>query len=187
MDADDIHATTVSHHPNADVHTYDEGDTIVVPSIDHITTDQMPVDHTFESVHEERSISTPPTPNIDHDMDGMTMEIEPPITNQQKKCTRNQVIPSTPIAKRLRKKKPINYLFLHQGGRTAQLFSQRVQRLKRKIKKQSRMKVNDMFRKTVGIIMANIEAAQKHDQVSVEEGIMRYGELTVLYCNYILF
>ena len=111
------------------------------------------------------------------------MDIEDSNPDQHKKRTRSQpareTTTATPIAKRLRKKQPINYRFLHQCGCTSHQFSQRVQHLKRKAKKRFRLKVNDIFRKTIGIIIANIKAAQKHDQVSVEEDIKRYGELAV--------
>ena len=49
------------------------------------------------------------------------------------------------------------------------------------IKKHKKLKIkkNDMFRKVLGMVMTQIARESKHAQVSVKEGIKRYGERAV--------
>ena len=47
------------------------------------------------------------------------------------------------------------------------------------MKKRFRVKVRDMFRRVMAITMAHISSATKHDQVSVEEGIRRFGDKAI--------
>ena len=54
-----------------------------------------------------------------------------------------------------------------------------MKKLKGKIKRRFKIKVKDMFRKVMSITMTHIAAASKHDQVSVEEGIRRFGNKAV--------
>ena len=48
-----------------------------------------------------------------------------------------------------------------------------------KSQKKIRVKKDDMFRKVLGVIMTQIARESKHAQVSVKEGIKRYGERAV--------
>lgn len=112
------------------------------------------------------------------DMEDMTMDTEAIIPTESE--------PNTDIGERkrshapsrmeLRKRVKVDCKQLHRRGKAAQQLTQRVKKLKRRLKKRFRLRVNDMFRKVIGITIANIKAAQKHEQINVEEGIRRHGE-----------
>ena len=78
---------------------------------------------------------------------------------------------------RLKPRQRVDYKAFHTKG--ARMLAQKVKKIKGKIKRRFKIKVKDMFRKVMAITMAQISAASKHDQVSVEEGIRRYGNKAV--------
>ena len=69
----------------------------------------------------------------------------------------------------LRPRTRINYKAFHTKG--ARQLAQKVKKAKKKVKRRYKIKVKDMFRRVMGIVMSHINAVSKHEQVSVEEGI----------------
>ena len=54
----------------------------------------------------------------------------------------------------------------------------KVKRIDKHLKKK-RIIIKDMFKKVAAVTMAHIKSAAKHEQVSMREGIWRYGELAI--------
>ena len=77
----------------------------------------------------------------------------------------------------LRPRTRINYKAFHTKG--ARQLAQKVKKAKKKVKRRYKIKVKDMFRRVMGIVMSHINAASKHEQVSVEEGIKRFGNKAI--------
>jgi len=79
----------------------------------------------------------------------------------------------------------MDYAALHRRGRAnfqikgAKIFMQRAKKIARKIGKKTNVVVKDMFKKIVSITMAHIKSASKHEQVSMKEGIKRYGQAAI--------
>jgi len=79
----------------------------------------------------------------------------------------------------------VDYSTLHRRGRAnfqikgAKLFMQKAKKIKKRLKKSTNVVVRDMFKKVVSITMAHIKSASKHEQVSMKEGIKRYGQAAI--------
>ena len=81
---------------------------------------------------------------------------------------------------RLRPRRRLDYQALHtRGVRQLAQKVKKVKKVKKKLKRRYKLKVRDMFRKVVSITMSQIKAASKHEQVSVEGGIRRFGNKAV--------
>jgi len=79
---------------------------------------------------------------------------------------------------RLRLQERINYKELHSKGRRTQMI-QIHRKVARKLKKRYKVSVNDTFRRVLAVIMATVQTAAKHEQISMKEGIKRFGEQAI--------
>ena len=78
---------------------------------------------------------------------------------------------------RLRPRRRLDYQALDTKG--ARQLAQKVKKIKKKLKRRYKLKVRDLFRKAMSITMSQIKAASKYEQVSVEEGLRRFGNKAV--------
>jgi len=85
----------------------------------------------------------------------------------------------------LRQRNRIDYATLHNRGTShmqvkgAKQFQKKIKRICKELKRKHHIIIKDMFRKVVAVTMAQIKSASKHEQVSMREGIRRYGELAI--------
>ena len=84
----------------------------------------------------------------------------------------------------LRRGRRVDYASLHRTGTShmqingAKQFMKKVKRIDKELRKK-RIVIKDMFKKVATVTMAHIKAASKHEQVSMKEGIRRYGESAI--------
>ena len=78
---------------------------------------------------------------------------------------------------RLRERQNIDYAVFNRKG--VKQFLQKAKTNAKKTGKKYKVKVRDMFRKVVALTMTQIKSAAKHEQVSVKEGIKRFGDKAI--------
>jgi len=84
----------------------------------------------------------------------------------------------------LRRGRRVDYASLHRTGvshmqvKGAKQFMKKVKRIDRQLRKK-KIIIKDMFKKVAAVTMAHIKSAAKHEQVSMREGIRRYGESAI--------
>ena len=100
---------------------------------------------------------------VDADTDTTTTEPEPPT--------------QPPLRRSARLQERIQSRSMHINA--ARQLKHNVRQVNRTLKRKCKVTIKDMFIKVVAKTMAHIEAARKHDQVSVEEGSRRYGQAAI--------
>ena len=100
---------------------------------------------------------------VDADTDTTTTEPQPPT--------------QPPLRRSVRLQERIQSRSMHINA--ARQLKHNVRQVNRALKRKCKVTIIDMFCKVVAKTMAQIEAARKHDQVSVEECIKRYGQAAI--------
>ena len=77
----------------------------------------------------------------------------------------------------LRNRENVDYALFDKKG--VKQLMQKVKKVTKKVGKKYKVKVRDMVRKVVALTMTQIKSAAKHEQVSVKEGIRRFGDKAV--------
>ena len=139
---EDTNETIIQHN---DEET-DYGETIMDEAAN--TNEELGSDIPNNNV-DERSENTNTDDRIENAIVEANLPKENEDTGEQRRIQRNRA--------------RINYKELHSKG--ARQLAQKVKKIKGQVKKRSRVKVKDMFRRVMAITMAHISSAVKQDQV----------------------
>jgi len=77
-----------------------------------------------------------------------------------------------------RKGPRINYKELHRSGRRANMLHI-FKKAQRKLRKKYKVSINDTFRRLVRVVMLQMQTGAEFGQMSMREGIKKYGELAI--------
>ena len=115
------------------------------------------------------------TPNHKHD-EALTPSID--LRNVDHREEEENSADNHRESNRLRLQERINYRELHSRGKRTQMM-QIHKKVTRKLKKKYKVSVNDTFRRVLGVIMATVQTGAEHEQISMKEGIRRFGDEAV--------